>query len=349
MKTKTHIIEYIYTNKDSEYLTFNDLTKLIKGTTRNSSCMIDIMMITGEYASFVHIENGSHSFQQIPMDTFYTKKVFEQFMKICINNEIGIAREDIDRFFILGGHCNGWRSYVDNNTVDMKMLRDTFITKKIDFDMFCFDSCYSSTLELLYQFSDISKYIIAHQVYVNNNGFNTVHISKIFDKPIKLEKKLILSCLDYIVNTIKYGEFESVTLIDTSKFNIFMELYKKNYKKIKSNINSKVLQDKYTTDICTPYIGDCKNMNNPSDDCFQSICNNIIDLYYLIDMTDMKMLKILEQSVFYRMNGVKKNKKYFRMNQQFKGINVIIDPKKSDKLVNYNTYYTKLRFFKDFN
>jgi hypothetical protein len=346
---RTHIIEYIYTNKELEGLAFKDLEKLIQGVTHNSLCMVDIMMITSEYAAFVHIEKGNHIFQQIPMDTFYNKNTFEKFMKICIKNEIGIPRNEIDRFFILGGHCNGWRCYIDNDTVDMKMLRDVFITEKIDFDMICLDACYTSTLEVLYQFSDLSRYIIAHQVYVNGNGFNTKHISKIFDKPIKLEKKLILSCLDYIVNTIENAEFESVTLIDTSKFNIFMELYKMNYMKIKLNMNNKFLQDNYTTDICTHHMGDCMNMKEHSDDCFQSPCNNMLDLYYLIKMTDMEMLKILEESVFYRQNGIKKNVKYYRMNQHFKGINVMIDPKKSDTLENYNTYYTKLRFFEDFN
>ena len=119
--------------------------------------------------------------------------------------------------------------------------------------------------------------------------------------------------------------------------------------KIKSNMVSNVLNDKHTTDICTHYLGDCKNMKNPSDDCVQSTCNNMLDLYYLIKMTDREMLKILEESVFYRQNGIKKNKKYFRINQQLKGINVMIDPKKSDTLENYNKYYTKLRFFEDFN
>lgn len=346
---RTHIIEYIYTNKDLEGLALKDLKKLIQGVTHDSLCMVDIMMITSEYAGFVHIEKGNHTFQPIPMDTFYSKKTFQKFMKICIKNESGIPRKEIDRFFILGGHCNGWRCYVDKDTVDLKMLRDVFIKEKIDFDMICLDACYTSTLELLYQFSDLSRYIIGHQVYVNSNGFNTKHISKIFDKSIKLEKKLILSCLDYIVNTIKESEFESVTLIDTSKFNIFMKLYKMNYMKIKSNMTNNVLNDNHTTDICTHHLGDCMNMKKPSDDCVQSTCNNMLDLYYLIKMTDREMLKILEESIFYRQNGIKKNKKYYRINQQLKGINVMIDPKKSDTIENYNTYYTKLRFFEDFS
>lgn len=335
---RTHIIEYIYTNKELEDLALNDLKKLFQGVTYDSLCMVDIMMITSDHAAFIHIEKGRHTFQQIPMDTFYSMKTFEQFMKICIKNEIGIPRKELDRFFIFGGHCNGWRCYSDNNTVDMKMIRDVFIKEKIDFDMICIDSCYSSTLELLYQFSDLSRYIIAHQVYVNSIGFNTKYISKIFDKPINLEKKLVLSCLDYILNTIKEGEneFESVTLINTEKFNLFMELYKnkENYMKIQSNLNNKDLQNKYTTDICT-------------DDCVQSTYNNMVDLYYLIKMTDMEMLKILEESVFYRQNGIQKNEKYYRANQQFKGINVMIEPRNSDTIENYNKYYTKLRLVED--
>ena len=352
-KYTTHIIEYIYSKKDLVKWTYIDLDKLLKSSHPESKCIIDIMMFTKNNSYFIHIENGIQTRTRIKSTTFFTKELFEQFMNIIKISRMGHTH--INTIFVFGGHCNGWACYTEDYIVDMKMIREMFIKHKLKIDMICFDCCYTSTLELIYQFKDCSKYIMAHQTYVYGEGFNTKDISKIFDNNMPFLYKIIVSSLDYLVRSIKEKEYANVTIIDCKQISHFFNLYKQNYNQIQMILRDKnIHQNKYYTDMCTKWLGDCKNMSDPPKNCYQSECNNIMDLYYIIrKLKDGdKMLKIYNQSVFAKHNGIPVNTKYYHKGQRLKGLNVIINPikDKSDKKYEekYDTAYKNLEFYKDF-
>jgi len=213
------------------------------------------------------------------------------------------------------------------------------------FNAICFDCCYSSTFELLYQFHDLTDYIIAHQSYVYKNGFNTRNLSKIFDisNNISFLEKLILLCMDYLVRTINgENEFSNFTIIDTYHFKDFLKLFKENYQSILGILDNKKSK-KFLTDVCNKCLIDKLDVENPNNEA--SIYNNMLDLFSVIKILgNKKLIELFKKSVFYRENDIKKDGKYFNQNTKLNGINIIINPPDSKS----NKYYLNLRFLKDF-
>src|ERR1700744_4417793 len=164
----THIIEYIFTQNDLELCTYHDIYELFSANINNVNCIFDIMMITLKEASFVHIEKDKYDIKRIDIKKFFLEETFEIFMKIVKKNAEGY--ENINKIFVFGGHCDGWYCYCEKYIVNFNMIRNLFIKYNLTFDLICFDSCYTSSLEIAYQFYDISKYISAHQTYVNAEG-----------------------------------------------------------------------------------------------------------------------------------------------------------------------------------
>jgi len=360
-KTYTHIIEYIFAKTDLEQWTYQDIYKLLSATTQNSNCMIDIMMYTKNFASFIHIENGKHKIVQISPVSFFSDKTFQNFIEIVKKNQkkkkYQEKYENLNSVFVFGGHCNGWKCYTDDYTVDFEMIYHTFIKNNMKFNAICFDCCYSSTFELLYQFHDLTDYIIAHQSYVYGNGFNTRNLSKIFDvidvnNNISFIEKLIILCMDYLVRTIdEENEYSNFTIIDTYYYKDFLKLFKENYQTILDVIHNKKSK-KFLSDVCNKcLIGNNKNNNNNVDINIDgknnepSVYNNMLDLYSVLKILgNKKMIELYKKSIFYRENDIKKDGKYFNQNTKLNGINIIINPPDS-KL---NKHYLNLRFLKDF-
>ena len=364
--THTHIIEYIFAKTDLEQWTYQDIYKLLSSTSQNSNCMIDIMLYTKTFSAFIHIENGKHKIVKISPSSFFSEKTFQNFIEIVKKNQKKYQNkyqkdskkdlENLNSIFVFGGHCNGWKCYTDDYTVDFEMIYNTFIKNNMKFNAICFDCCYSSTFELLYQFHDLTDYIIAHQSYVYGNGFNTRNLSKIFNidnsnnisnisnnnsnnsNNISFLEKLIILCMDYLVRTIdEEKEFSNFTIIDTYHFKDFLKLFKENYQSILGVIHNKKSKH-FLTDVCNKCL-----IDNPNNE--ESIYNNMLDLYSIVKILgNKKLIELYKKSVFYRENDIKKDGKYFNQNTKLNGINIIINPPNSKS----NKYYLNLRFLKDF-
>ena len=306
---------------------------------------------------YIHIENGKHKIVKISPSSFFSEKTFQSFIEIVKKNQEKYQKnsQNLNSIFVFGGHCNGWKCYTDNYTVDFEMIYNTFIKNNMKFNAICFDCCYSSTFELLYQFHDLTNYIIAHQSYVYGNGFNTRNLSKIFDidsnnsnnisNNISFLEKLIILCMDYLVRTIdEEKEFSNFTIINTHHFKDFLKLFKENYKSILGVIHNKKSK-KFLSDVCNKCLIDNIDNNPENKNNEASIYNNMLDLFSVIKILgNKKLIELFKKSVFYRENDIKKDGKYFNQNMKLNGINIIINPPNS-KL---NKYYMNLRFFKDF-
>ena len=358
----THIIEFIFAKTDLEQWTYQDIYKLLSSTSQNSNCMIDIMMYTKTYAAFIHIDKGKHEIVEISPNSFFDEKTFQNFITIVKKNqkekEIKINYH-LNSIFVFGGHCNGWKCYTDDYTVDFEMIYNTFIKNNMKFNAICFDCCYTSTFELLYQFHDLTDYIIAHQSYVYGNGFNTRNLSKIFDVNISFIEQLIILCMDYLVRTIDENEFSNFTIINTYFYKNFLKLFKENYKPILDIIHNKKSKQ-FLSDVCNKCMTS-SSISMPYDTQTKytepSIYNNMLDLYSIIKIfNNKKMIELYNKSVFYRENDIKKDEKYFNKKIKLNGINIIIIPPSSTSLSfnpkfknkNLDKYYSNLRFFKDF-
>ena len=332
---KTHIIEYIYADKDLEDSAFVDIYKLLN----NNNIIIDIMLHTKISGYFIHIENNKYNIKKFNNNLFFKKSQFDKFMEQINNNSI----RNSNKIFVFGGHCNGLYCYSDKNIVDFSNIYKIFKKYNYHFDLIVFDACYTSTIEILYEFHDITDYILAHQTYTNGEGFNSPNLSKIFNKNISFNKKVLDIAKEYIKRSINEKIHASISIIDCNKFKKFLVLYKNNYDTIKDYI--KITKEKLVrlgyTDLCTKSL--CEG-----NDCSNTICNNMLDLHkVLIDLRSFvgnkELYKSLDNSITYMENNIKLDKKYFN-NIKLGGINIIINPK--IRLENYNKYYKKMRFNK---
>jgi hypothetical protein len=298
---------------------------------KSSHCIFDIMMYTKLSGYFIHIEKGEYTIKKFNNNLFFTKKQLEKFFSI-INKY-----KDINKIFVFAGHCNGMYCYCDKTIVNFNMIYKLFKKHKCYFDLICFDACYTSTLEMIYQFHDITNNMLVHQTYVNAEGFNSPNLSKLFDKNININSKILNVAKEYIKRSLTEEGHASVSIIDCNKLKDFLIEYKKNYNIIRQVILSNKVK-KYYTDLCTKWLTNC-------EDCSETICNNMLDLHKVLKLVGNKELyKLLDNSVIYLENGVPLDKKYFNK-IKLGGINVIINPKIKD----YKKHYKKLRFYKEFN
>lgn len=330
----THIIEYIYADKDLEDSAFADIYKLLN----NTNIIIDIMLHTKISGYFIHIENNKYNIKKFNKNLFFKKSQFDKFMEQINNNSI----RNSNKIFVFGGHCNGLYCYSDKNVVDFSNIYKIFKKYNYYFDLIVFDSCYTSSIEILYEFHDISDYILAHQTYVGGEGFNSPNLSKIFNKNISFNKKVLSIGKEYIKRSLNEKMHASISIIDCNKFKKFLVYYKENYIIIKKTISNKgkVIRT-YYTDLCTKSL--CEG-----NDCSDTICNNMLDLHkVLIELWSLvgnkELYNLLDKSVIYIENGIKLDKKYFG-NIKLNGINIIINPK--IRIDNFNKYYKKMRFSK---
>ena len=325
---KTHIIEYIYAQEDLEDSAFTDIYKLLS----NNNIIFDIMLHTKLFGYFIHIENNKYNIQKFNTNLFFKTSQFNKFLE-------QIIKSNHHKIFVFGGHCNGLYCYSDKKVVDFANIYKSFIKYNFYFDLIVFDACYTSTIEILYEFHDVTDYILAHQTYIGSEGFNSPNLSNIFNKNIPFNKKILDVAKEYIKRSIKEKIHGSASIIDCKQFKKFLVCYKNNYDIIKKTITSNNIT-KYYTDLCTRWLGDC----NGRKDCSESICNNMLDLHKLLIIVGNKELyNLLDKSVIYIENNIKLDKKYFS-NIKLGGINIIINPK--IRIDNLNKYYKKMKFSK---
>jgi hypothetical protein len=206
------------------------------------------------------------------------------------------------------------------------MIKDVFKTNKLHFDMICFDACYTSTLNIIHKFYDITDYIISHMVYVNSEGFNSKNLCKIFDSKYSFYKKLKLSALDYIERSKSEKEHASITIIDCNIMKQFFSLYSNNsVPKDMEHIILKQKKKKCFTDLHTKYY-ESNSTNCNSKNCIASVYNNMLDLYNVLKILNNKeLINIFNKAIYYKTNGIKLDPKYFNTNVKYNGVNIIID------------------------
>lgn len=325
-----HIIEYIYADTFLEDSAYNDIYKLLS----NNNIIFDIMLHTKSSGYFIHIENNKYNISKFNSNLFFKKSQFNKFIE-------QIKKTNYNKIFVFGGHCNGLYCYSDKNVIDFNNIYKIFKKHDYHFDLIVFDACYTSTIEILYEFHDITDYILAHQTYVGGEGFNSPNLSKIFNKNQTFYKKILNIAKEYINRSFKEKMHTSVSIIDCDKFKKFLVLYKENYNIIKNMVGDKI-NKKYAmfTDLCTREL--CEG-----NDCSDTICNNMLDLHKVLNMVNNKELyKSLDNSIYYINNGIKLDKKYFN-NMKLGGINLIIN--KNIRIENFNKHYKKMRFNKYIN
>ena len=341
----THIIEYIFTQNDLESSTYQDIYKIFTANVGNDTkCIFDIMMVTKSESSFIHVRKDKYEIQRFDVKAFFKDSTFKEFIK-NVKKTQNEYKNNINSIFVFGGHCDGWYCYCENFVVNFNMIRKTFIDNKFHFDLICFDSCYTSSLEIIYQFYDLTNYMMTHQTYVNYEGFNTHNISKIFSADIPFKQKLFIASLDFFIRSKEEKEHGSVTLVDCKLFAKFLKLYKKHFDDIRNVIVGKDVK-KFITDPCGEWLSYCKVAYGPKHPtCDNTYCGNMLDLWNVLKTYgNQKIIKCYEDAVLFKSNGIPVNPKYFKHKIKFGGINVIIDPEKADNSV----HYRKLKFYHDY-
>ena len=347
-----HIIEYIFTDSDIDEGAYRDLFKIFSSNSNSNSkdnsngrnCIYDIMMKTNKDSCFIHIENNNYQIDHFNNNLFYNDNQFRKFIKIIKNTQTKFQsnKSNYESIFVFSGHCNGWTCYSGKQIINMKSIRDIFLKNNMMFDLICFDGCYSSTLDLIYQFTDLSKFIIGHQPYINYEGFNCKSLCSILNNNLEFKNKLKHLAKDFIDRSISEKDNTSITIIECDKFNKMIDLYKKNYLEIRKLIISKEARE-FITDLCTKELLKCSDEN--IDGSCNVICDNMIDMLKLLKLyNNQEMLDLYNQSVFYKTNKLTVDNKYFKSWMRYGGINVLInkDNKKIDK------DYKNLRFYTEF-
>ncbi len=341
----THIIEYIFAQQDLEDSAFADIYKLLTAANKKSNIMFDIMLHTKNSGYFIHIEKGEHNIIKFDSKLFFNNNQFNKFIKIVKSNQKNInnSKNIINQIFVLGGHCSGWHCYSDDNIINFNYMCKTFKKYKMYFDLITFDSCYTSTIDLIYEFYNYSNYIIAHQTYVNGEGFNSSNLPIIFDNNYTFDVKVIMLAYEYIERSTIEAAHASISVYNCRAFNEFINLFKIHYKEIRKIITSREIK-KYYTDLCTRWLGNCMSRV----ECSETVCNNMVDLHKVLKLYgNQKLYDFLDKSVFFQRNGIPLDPKYFNNKIKFGGINIIVNFKKIKDKEERN-YYKKLMFYKDF-
>lgn len=336
----THIVQYIFTQNDLEACTYRDIYKMLSTSTETTNCIFDVMMVTLSHASFIHIEKGQYNIIKIDNNKFFIDKTFDDFIKIVKKNN----KKNMETIFVFGGHCDGWYCYCAKYIINFNMIRNTFIKYKLNFDMICFDSCYTSSVEIIYQFHDLTKYMMTHQTYLGSEGFNGDHICQIFDADMSFQHKLLISAVDFLKRSKTEKEHGSITIVDCVVFAQLFDLLKTHFVDIRKIILHKDSK-KFLTDPCGEWMDYCKTLSEEKPTCDIDYCNNMKDLYGVLTIYDNKdMLRLFKQAVVNVHNNIPLDPKYFNNKIKFKGVNIIVNAAKTG----HNEHYEKLRFYKDF-
>ncbi len=325
---KTHFINFIYPDKDIELQCYNSIFKILLAT-NNSECIFDVMVYTTENSFFIHIENGEYEINEFDSSLFFTEDKFDEF--IIRTNKIKNKYTNLNSIFVFSGHGNTWYLAKDNETIiSFDIVNKIFDKYKLKFDLICFDACYTSSIEILYEFYNHSKYIMAHQSYEYLEDINSKYIPIIFDNNLEFYKKLQIASLEYLERCAFEGSHCSISLIDCDKFDKFMILFKQhlpNIQKIMENNNSL----HYIADLCK--------------DNYYNNCSNIVDLYnILLTYNNKELIDLFKNFIFYKNNNIQFDKKIYNDHDNFGGVNIVIN---YNKLISpLDKSYDKIKFYK---
>ncbi len=323
---KTHFIQFIYPDKDIEMQCYNDIFKILLATI-NSNCIFDIMIYTTENSFFIHIEDGAYEINEFNSDLFFTEEKFDEF--ITLTNNTRNKYKNINSIFVFSGHGNSWFLSKGIDIISFDIINKIFDKHKIKFDLICFDACYTSSIEIIYQFYNHSNYIIAHQSYEYAQDINSKYIPIIFDNNLDFYKKLQIAAIEYLERSSSDGAHCSISIINCEKFEIFIKQFKEHLPNIQKIMNSNKSLE-YVADLCK--------------DNYQN-CSNIVDLYnILIIYNNKELIDLFKQFVFYKNNNIQFDKRVYNDHDNFGGVNIVTNYNKF--ISEQNNSYDKISFYK---
>ena len=254
----------------------------------------------------------------------------------------------MNTIFVLSGHCDSWYCYCDKHVIDFNMMKQVILDNKIHLDMVCYDSCYTSSLELVYNFTDVADYVMAHQLYVYGEGFNSRNLCTILSADITFKQKIYLLAYDYLLRSRVEKGSCSISIFKSSRFNEFVSQLMKHSNEMTKKISE--AKNSFITDPCEEWLYYCKT-GEETEDCNPIYCSNNLDLYntikhneYLSDNDKKSLIDYFNKSIRHVHNGFPMDKRFYKKKKKYHGLNIIINPHKSD----YGKYYAKLRFNKEF-
>ncbi len=325
---KTHFINFIFPDENIELQCYNSIFKILLAT-NDSNCIFDIMVYTTEKSFIIHIEEGYYDISEFDSTLFFTEEKFDEF--ITKTNDVKNKYKNLNSVFIFSGHGNTWYLAKDGeHIISFNIIHKIFNKHKLQFDLICFDACYTSSIEMLYEFYNHTKYIIAHQSFEYIQDINSKYLPIIFDNNLDFYKKLQISCLEYLERSASEGVHCSISLIDCIKFEKFMILFKEHLPNIQKIMNSNKSIE-YIADLCK--------------DNYNNICSNIVDLYnILLIYNNNELIELFKSFIFYKNNNIQFNKKIYNEHDNFGGVNIVIDHNKH--ISNLNNSYDNIKFYK---
>jgi hypothetical protein len=210
----THIIQYIDINDELDITNYDDIYNMFCPRKNNSKCIVDIMVVTKSRALFIHIKPHHYSVTEINNAHFYKDTIFDKFIRLIKSNQSSF-RTPFECTCILGGlhHSN-------EVALNFTSMRQSIVNHKAKIDALVLDVYFTTTLNFIYTFCNISKYIVA------SHGFSNCNICDILDRKEHLLKKLhnigeeCLARKEMECNTVPY----MVVIVDSFRFRKLVEL-----------------------------------------------------------------------------------------------------------------------------
>lgn len=210
----THIIQYIDTNRDLDITNYDEVYSMFFPRKNNGKCIVDIMVVTKSRALFIHIKPYHYSVTEINNCHFSQYTIFDKFIQLVKNSQNSF-RVPFECTCIIGGigHSN-------EVLLNFANMRQSIVNHQAKIDAIVLDLFLTTTLNFIYTFCNVCKYILSSQ------GFSNCNICEILDKKEHLFKKLYeigeecLARKEVECNTVPY----MVVIIDCFRFRKLIEL-----------------------------------------------------------------------------------------------------------------------------
>jgi hypothetical protein len=210
----THIIQYIDTNNELDVTNYDDIYSMFFPKKNSGKCIVDIMVVTKSRALFIHIKPHHYSVTEINNAHFYKDTIFDKFIQL-IKSTQNSFRLPFECTCILGGvhHSN-------EAVLHFTPMRQSIVKHKAKIDALVLDVYFTTTLNFIYTFCNVTKYI------VSSHGFSNCDICEVLDRKEHLLKKLYFigeECLarrDLDCNTLPF----MVVIVDSFRFRKLVEL-----------------------------------------------------------------------------------------------------------------------------
>lgn len=210
----THIIQYIDTNSDLEITNYDDIYSIFFPSKNSGNCIVDIMVVAKTRALFIHIKPHHYSITEINSAHFYKETIFDKFIQLVKSSQNSF-RLPFECTCILGGvhHSN-------EVLLNFTSMRQSIVKHQAKIDVLVLDVYFTTTLNFIYTFCNVCKYILSSQ------GFSNCNIYELLNRKEHLLKKLYTigeECLarrELECNTIPY----MVVIIDSFRFRKLIEL-----------------------------------------------------------------------------------------------------------------------------